>query len=295
MLAFGCPSLYPDEEYRRRFANELRVGASPAVAYALNRALAETDLREVLPAVRVPTLVLYRRIREVEEDALDVADRIPSARAMRVSGDDYFGLFLSLDIADEIERFVAGEEAPEIPASVLATVMFTDLVGSTERAASLGDRGWRELPAAHHALGASCHASEARNAIRPATASSRPSTAPRGRSAPATRSSQASGISASNYASASTSASASCTMRSRRGSRSASARASRPRPGRGRCSSQVPSATSSPVLGSTSKSGATRNSRAFPEPGGSTRRARRFPDLPERAGLSLETCGLAGA
>jgi class 3 adenylate cyclase len=122
------------------------------VAYALNRAFAGTDLRGVLPAVRVPTLVLYRRIREVEEDALDVADRIPSARAMRVSGDDYFGLFLSLDIADEIERFVAGEEAPEIPASVLATVMFTDLVGSTERAASLGDRGWRELLAAHHAL-----------------------------------------------------------------------------------------------------------------------------------------------
>jgi len=153
LLAFGCPSLYADEEYRRRFANELRVGASPAVAYALNRAYFETDLRDVLPAVRVPTLVLYRRTDAgTEEAALDVAERIPSARAMRVSGDDNFGIFLSLDIADEIERFVAGEEAPEVPKSVLATVMFTDLVGSTERAAALGDRGWRELLAAHHAL-----------------------------------------------------------------------------------------------------------------------------------------------
>jgi class 3 adenylate cyclase/pimeloyl-ACP methyl ester carboxylesterase len=161
LLAFGCPSLLGDEEYRRRFADELRVGMSPTVAYELNRAHHETDLREVLPAVHVPTLVLYRRMTrqtadvarpDTEAEALDVAGRIPSAQAMRVSGDDYFGIFLSLDIADEIERFVAGEEAPMIPESVLATVMFTDLVGSTERAAALGDRRWRELLAAHHAL-----------------------------------------------------------------------------------------------------------------------------------------------
>ena len=154
LVELGCPSLYADEEYRRRFANELRVGASPAVAYALNRAYYETDLSDALPAVRVPTLVLYRRTpkQEEEAEALDVAERIPSARAMRVSGDDPHGIFLSLDIADEIERFVAGERAAEIPRSVLATVMFTDLVGSTERAAALGDRNWRELLAAHHAL-----------------------------------------------------------------------------------------------------------------------------------------------
>jgi class 3 adenylate cyclase len=71
---------------------------------------------------------------------------------MRVSGRDYFGIFLSLDIAEEIERFVAGEEAPPVPESVLATVMFTDLVGSTERAARLGDRAWRDVLTQHHAL-----------------------------------------------------------------------------------------------------------------------------------------------
>ncbi len=153
LLATGCPTLYADEDYRREFANELRVGASPAVAHALNKAQYETDLREVLPAVRVPTLVLYRQAPfATERDALDVAARIPGARAMRVSGSDYFSLFLSLEIADEIERFVAGEEAPAVPETVLTTVMFTDLVGSTERATTLGDRRWRELLSAHHAV-----------------------------------------------------------------------------------------------------------------------------------------------
>lgn len=154
LLRGGCPTLYADEDERRWFADWLRVGASPEVAYALNRAFLETDLGEVLPAVRVPTLVLYRRgaAFDAEDGALDVAARIAHARAMRVSGRDYFGIFLSLDIAEEIERFVAGEEAPPVPESVLATVMFTDLVGSTERAARLGDRAWRDVLTQHHAL-----------------------------------------------------------------------------------------------------------------------------------------------
>jgi class 3 adenylate cyclase/pimeloyl-ACP methyl ester carboxylesterase len=157
LLAWGCPTLFASETDRRWFANWLRVSASPAVAYALNRAFSETDLREVLPAVRVPTLVLYRQAPyDVEKDALDVAAHIPTARAMRVSGSDYFGLFLSTDIADEIELFVAGEDAPTVPETVpetvLTTVMFTDLAGSTERASMLGDRHWRELLSAHHAL-----------------------------------------------------------------------------------------------------------------------------------------------
>ena len=111
LLRGGCPTLYAREEDREWFANWLRVGASPAVAYALNRAFVETDLDSVLPAVQAPTLVLYRRtpLWPTEEWSLGVATRIRSAQAMRVSGDDYFGIFLSLDIADEIERFVAGE------------------------------------------------------------------------------------------------------------------------------------------------------------------------------------------
>ncbi len=148
------PTLYPDEAYRRWHADALRVGASPAAAYALNRAYSESDVSEVLPAVRVPTLVLYRQggLEGQDEDALEVARRIPAARAMRLSGSDYADIFQSPEAVDEIERFVAGEQAPAIPESVLTTVMFTDLASSTERAAALGDRSWRQLLAAHHAL-----------------------------------------------------------------------------------------------------------------------------------------------
>jgi class 3 adenylate cyclase/pimeloyl-ACP methyl ester carboxylesterase len=147
----SAASLYEDPLERERFANGLRVGASPAVAYALNRAWFETDLREILPAVRVPTLVLYRS-SYAERLALDVAERIPGARALRVSGEDYGEVYLSPEIPEEIERFVAGEAVPEVPDSVLATMLFTDIVGSTARAAELGDRGWRELLERHNAL-----------------------------------------------------------------------------------------------------------------------------------------------
>ena len=76
----------------------------------------ETDLREVLPAVSVPTLVLYRRETHMPAEKERWTSRRGSrARAMRVSGSDYFGIFLSLDIADEIDRFVADEEAPTRP------------------------------------------------------------------------------------------------------------------------------------------------------------------------------------
>jgi class 3 adenylate cyclase len=79
-----------------------------------------------------------------------VAKLIRDAQTMRVSGDDYFGIFLSLDIVDEIDRFVAGEVAPSVPESVLTTVLFTDLVGSTERASTVGDAEWRHIIAEHH-------------------------------------------------------------------------------------------------------------------------------------------------
>jgi class 3 adenylate cyclase len=146
----GCPSLLPSEDDRRWFANYLRIGASPGVAYALNRAFEEIDLRDVLPAVRVPTLVLHRTADRV--NALDVASRIASSRAVQVSGGDYLEIYLSPEIVDVISEFVAGEEPPDVPESVLATVMFTDIVASTERAASFGDRVWRDVLVRHHAV-----------------------------------------------------------------------------------------------------------------------------------------------
>jgi class 3 adenylate cyclase len=81
-----------------------------------------------------------------------VADLISSARALRVSGTDYQHIFLSPEIPEEVARFVARKAVPDVPDSVLATLLFTDIVGSTERAAELGDRTWRELLERHHAL-----------------------------------------------------------------------------------------------------------------------------------------------
>ena len=149
-----CPTLAASEEGRRWFANWLRVGASPAMGYELNRAFAETDLSEVYAAVRTPTLVLYRDTLESATDAEEsrgVAALIPQARAMRVSGSDYWGVFLSPEIVDELERLSAGEAAPAIPESVLTTLLFTDIVGSSRLAAEVGDRAWRDLLAKHHA------------------------------------------------------------------------------------------------------------------------------------------------
>jgi len=140
ILAIVAPSLAGSEEMRYWFANGLRVGASPAMAYELNRAFDEIDLRDVYAAVRVPTLVLYRDTPLADRESLAVAAEIPGARAMRVSGTDYWGLFTSFDIADELERFVGGETAPAVPDSVLTTLLFTDIVNSTTQASRLGGR-----------------------------------------------------------------------------------------------------------------------------------------------------------
>lgn len=147
-----APSLFASEEERRFNANWVRVGASPASAYVQNRTFAETDLSDVLPAVRVPTLVLYRPSSYYEPYTHEVARLIPGAKLVAASGSDAWGIFLSSEIPGEIERFVRDEREPEVPESVLATLLFTDIVGSSEQAASLGDRAWRDLLQRHHTL-----------------------------------------------------------------------------------------------------------------------------------------------
>jgi class 3 adenylate cyclase len=150
LLAQICPTLLRSEADRLWFANWLRVGAAPEVAYQLNKAFVESDLREVLPAITVPTLVLYRGALAQEGGAADAAALIPGARRVRIPGSDYWGIFLSPEIVDEVDAFVAALGAEIEPETVLATILFTDLVGSTAKAAELGDRRWRELPAQHH-------------------------------------------------------------------------------------------------------------------------------------------------
>jgi len=138
-----------------------RFGASPGALEALHRMNKEIDIRHVLPAVRVPTLILHG-----SEDAIVpaevgryIASQIPTARVVEIAGVGHlaFGNPGATLVADELERFLtevweAGAWEEEEPDRVLATVLFTDIVGSTEKATELGDRAWRELLERHHAL-----------------------------------------------------------------------------------------------------------------------------------------------
>ncbi len=150
LLAEICPTLLRSEADRVWFANWLRVGASPEIGYALNMTYADSDVREVLPTIRVPTLVLVRGRLAKEQGAASSVELFPNARLREVTGSDYWGTFLSPEIVDEVEAFVATLGTEVELESVLATILFTDLVGSTAKAAELGDRRWRELLEEHH-------------------------------------------------------------------------------------------------------------------------------------------------
>ena len=147
-----CPTLAATAEGRSWFANWLRVGAGPAMGYELNRAFMETDMADVYAAVRVPTVVLYRDTPLASVESAAAAAAIPGASKVCVSGRDYWGVFLSPDIVDEIELLVAGEPTPLIPESVLTTLLFTDIVDSSRTATAMGDREWRDLLARHNAV-----------------------------------------------------------------------------------------------------------------------------------------------
>jgi class 3 adenylate cyclase len=121
------------------------------------RALIETveqiDIRDVLPSVRVPTLVLHvddDRVVPVEAGQ-QLADGIPGARFVRFRGVDH-AFWLVDGLVEEIERFVTGAVQHVEPNRVLRSVLFTDIVASTTRAAELGDRAWREVLERHDAL-----------------------------------------------------------------------------------------------------------------------------------------------
>jgi class 3 adenylate cyclase len=114
----------------------------------------DADVRGVLPSITAPTLVLHRTGDLVTPiaGARVIADLIPAARFIELPGRDHLAIIDADQILDEVEEFLTGERHVHEPDRVLATVMFTDIVGSTERAAELGDSRWRELVARHDAL-----------------------------------------------------------------------------------------------------------------------------------------------
>jgi class 3 adenylate cyclase len=135
-----------NDEYLAWFVTCQRFCASPGAALNLYRVFGETDLRGVLSSVSVPTLVLYGPAQR--DEMLDVARRVRDARSVALPTGTLMETFES--VARETSAFVDDARPDEVPDSVLATVLFTDLVGSTERAATIGDRAWRDLLTRHH-------------------------------------------------------------------------------------------------------------------------------------------------
>jgi class 3 adenylate cyclase len=156
----GCfeivaPSLVQTDEARRRWGRVERLTATPDVLEAATRAVFESDISPVLPAIQAPTLAISRRgDRHVHyEHGRHVASRIPGARFIELPVDDHIPFAgQGGQLLDEVEEFLTGTPPTPLLDRVLATVLFTDIVGSTERLADLGDRRWRDMLDQHHAL-----------------------------------------------------------------------------------------------------------------------------------------------
>jgi class 3 adenylate cyclase len=149
-LARYLPRGMSEEAACRLFARIERQSASPSAVIAIRRMLVEIDARHILPAIRVPTLVL-RRVGDGAspvEAGRYLAENIPGAKYLELPGDNHNPLY-EPEVADrivgEVEEFLTGSRHEAEPDRVLATVMFTDIVDSTTRAAELGDRQWRAL------------------------------------------------------------------------------------------------------------------------------------------------------
>jgi class 3 adenylate cyclase len=149
-----APSRAGDQEFVDWFVWYMRRSASPAQAVAFHRMSMEGDVRDVLPTVRAPVLVVHRSA--TRDEASYVVSQLGDARRIEVEGlQDWFSWAdpeHNEVLLRETQRFVEGLSAPSAPDRVLATVLFTDIVGSTAKVAELGDSGWRQLLDRHHAV-----------------------------------------------------------------------------------------------------------------------------------------------
>jgi class 3 adenylate cyclase/pimeloyl-ACP methyl ester carboxylesterase len=154
-VAALAPSLTANDEYRRWMATCERAGASPGAVQALHKMNQDIDVRHVLSTVAVPTLVMHRlgdRAVNVEHGRF-LAAHIPNAQYVECPGEDHHPWAGDTgSICDEIQTFLTGVRGTHEADRVLATVLFTDIVGATQHAAQLGDRAWKDLLGQHHYL-----------------------------------------------------------------------------------------------------------------------------------------------
>jgi class 3 adenylate cyclase len=150
-----APSFAGDAELLRSWSRYERQSASPGMAKAIGHLATQVDIREILPAISVPTLLLHRAgdMSRPVEGARYMAERIPGATLVELEGDDHFPFAGDVDaLIDELETFLTGARPARESDRRLLTVLFTDIVGSTQRAAELGDRHWRTLLERHDEL-----------------------------------------------------------------------------------------------------------------------------------------------
>jgi class 3 adenylate cyclase len=155
MAAMLVPSRAEDARFRRWFAKAQRTSLNPRAAQPYLRAMMDVDVRSILPLVQAPTLILHRR--DVQsfsvEEGRYLAEHITEARLVELPGADATLAWETPELAlDLIQQFLTGVHRPIEPNRVLATVLFSDIVASTERAGRLGDRRWRELLNVHDEL-----------------------------------------------------------------------------------------------------------------------------------------------
>jgi class 3 adenylate cyclase len=154
-VALIAPSMRDDPQFRDWWVRASRRGASPASARAIIGLVSRADVRDRLPEIKAPTLVLHRSENLFVPVGLGrfVGEHIPGARFVALPGADHAPFTGDADeIVDEIEEFLTGTRHVHEPDRMLATVMFTDIVDSTARASELGDTGWRKLLEEHDAL-----------------------------------------------------------------------------------------------------------------------------------------------
>ena len=147
------PDIVRDPEAMRWYTSYMRRGASPGGVRALRLMNAEIDIRDVLPTISVPTLVLYRAGESHRDGSRFLGKHIPGATTVVLPGSDHLPWEGDRDaLLDEIERFLSGIRDDAEPDRVLATLVVTDIVGSTAKAADLGERAWNDLLSKHDRL-----------------------------------------------------------------------------------------------------------------------------------------------
>jgi pimeloyl-ACP methyl ester carboxylesterase len=150
-----APSAAGDAEFEAWWGRLLRQGTSPSGAIALMELYRSLDVRGVLPTIDLPTLVVHRAGDKIVplDQAHYLAENIPAARYVELPGADHLPWLGDQDaLLDEVEEFLVGSRRSREPERALTTVLFTDIVGSTETAARLGDRAWRALLERHDAI-----------------------------------------------------------------------------------------------------------------------------------------------